>query len=301
MEDHRLKSYCLVVETKSFSRAAQAKHMTQSAMSRLIKSLEGELGVTLLHRKGKAALPTSEGRLFYEHAKKILEEYTRMEQDIGMAAHTARNTLRLGASKTPAVHFLPQVMYEFSKAHPGMRIDLSVCETATVVRDLRDGRIDVGIIEGTVGDPAFTADSIAEDEIVVIASENHPLTKKKNVTLEELIAEPFILPDRESGMRELIAAYFRDAGIDEKHIKVRMVLGSPDIIVQMVRAGLGIAFASKWAAFTEVKEGTVKLLRIPGKKMKRHFYLIGIERGAVSTAVGTFRDFIKAHSFFIPF
>jgi LysR family transcriptional regulator, transcriptional activator of the cysJI operon len=301
MEDHRLKSYCLVVETKSFSRAAQAKHMTQSAMSRLIKNLESELGVTLFHRKGKAAVPTSEGKLFYAHAKKILEEYSRMEQNISAASHAVKSTLRLGASKTPAVYLLPQVIYEFSKAHPDSRIDLSVCETATVVRDLRDGRIDVGIIDGIVGDQAITADSIAEDEIVVIASENHPLTKKKNVTLEELTAEPFILPDRESGMREVIEAFFREAGIDEKHIKVRMVLGSPDIIVRMVRAGLGIAFTSKWAAFTEVKEGTVKLLKIPGKKMKRHFFLIGIEKGAVSTAVSTFRDFIKTHRFFIPF
>ena len=83
MEDHRLKSYCLVVENESFSRAAHARHMTQSAMSRLIKSLEQDLGVTLLHRKGKAVLPTPEGKLFYEQARTILEDYARMERDIG--------------------------------------------------------------------------------------------------------------------------------------------------------------------------------------------------------------------------
>lgn len=107
MEDHRLRSYCLVVETKSFSRAAQAKHMTQSAMSRLVKSLEDELGVKLLHRKGKVALPTAEGRLFYEHARNILENYARMEQDISAATNTAKGALRLGASRTrPSIFFL---------------------------------------------------------------------------------------------------------------------------------------------------------------------------------------------------
>jgi DNA-binding transcriptional LysR family regulator len=301
VEDHRLKSYCLVVETKSFSRAALAKHMTQSAMSRLVKTLENELGVTLLHRKGNTVVPTPEGRLFYDHAKNILEEYARMEQNISLAAHTAKSTLRLGTSRTPAVHLLPQVMYEFSKAHPGIGIDLSIGKTSSVFLDLREGRIDVGIVGGTIIDKPFSADAIAEDEIVVIASENHPLTKKKNVTLEDLTAEPFILPDRESGMRQLIDFFFRDAGIEAKHIKVRMTIDSPDIIVQMVQAGLGIAFASKWSVFTAVKEGTVKLLRIPGMKMKRHFYLIGIEGGTVSTAVGTFRQFMKAHSLFIPF
>jgi DNA-binding transcriptional LysR family regulator len=224
-----------------------------------------------------------------------------MEQNVNVAAHTARSTLRLGASRTPAVHLLPQVMYEFSKAYPRIRIDLSVCETAALVRNLRDCRIDVGIIEGPIRDQTFTADAIAEDEIVVIASENHPLTKKRNVTVEELTSEPFILPDQGSGTRELIDAYLREAGIDAKRIKVRMTIGSPDIIVQMVRAGLGIAFASKWSVFTAVREGTVKLLRIPGMKMKRHFYLIGIESGTVSTAAGTFRQFMKAHRFFVPF
>ncbi len=301
MEDHRLKSYCLVVETKSFSRAAQAKHMTQSAMSRLVKSLEEELGVTLLHRKGKAVAPTAEGRLFYEHAKNILEGYLRMEQDIGAAAHAAKSVLRLGASRTPAVHLLPQVIYEFSKAHPGISIDLSVCKTSSVFRDLRESRIDMGIVEGTIIDKTFSADAIAEDEVVIISSENHPLTKKKNITLQELTAEPFILPDRGSGTRELVDDFFQEAGIDARTIKVRMTLGSPEMIVQMVQAGLGIAFASKWSVFTAVKEGTVKLLRIPGKKMKRHFYLISSDKGTLSATVIIFRDFIKKHSFFIPF
>jgi DNA-binding transcriptional LysR family regulator len=300
MEDHRLKSYCLVVETKSFSRAALAKHMTQSAMSRLIKSLEDELGVTLLHRKGKAVSPTAEGKLFYEHAKKILEDYSRMEQDINTTAQAAKSVLRLGVSRTPAVHLLPQVIYEFSKAHPGISIDLSACKTSSVFRDLRESRIDVGIVEGAVIDKAFSADAIAEDEVVIIASENHPLTKKKNITFQELTAEPFILPDRGSGTRELIDEVFRGAGIDARKLKIRMTLGSPELIVQMVQAGLGIAFASKWSVFTAVKEGTVKLLRVPGKKMKRYFSLVRLEQEP-SAAAKTFREFIQGYKFFVPF
>jgi len=301
MEDHRLKSYCLVVETTSFSRAAQAKNMTQSAMSRLVKSLEDELGVTLLHRKGKVVVPTPEGRLFYEHAKKILEEYSRMVQDISIATHAAKGALRLGASRIPAAHLLQQVLYDFSKAHPGIRIDLSVNKTSSVLRDLRDGRIDVGIVEGTLIDHAFSAEVVAEDEVVIIVAENHPLTKRRKVTLQELTSEQFILPDPGSGTRELVNDLFREAGIDARKIKVRMTLGSPELIVQMVQAGLGVAFASKWSVFTAVKEGTVKLVKLTAKTMKRRFYLVTLETGAVSGPVNTFREFMKEYKFFIPF
>ncbi|MDA8421843.1 MAG: LysR family transcriptional regulator [Nitrospiraceae bacterium] len=301
MEDHRLKSYCLVVETKSFSRAAQAKHMTQSAMSRLVKSLEDELGVTLLHRKGKAAVPTPEGRLFYEHARKILEGYARMEQDLGFATRADKGVLRLGAGRTPAIHLLPEAIYEFAKTHPEIRIDLSVGRTSSVLRDLRDNKIDVGIVEGTIMDDSFSAEIIAEDEIVLIAPENHPLTKKKNITIQDLIAEPFILPEQGSGTRTLVDAFFREARLDAKNIKVRMALGSPEFVVQMVQAGMGIAFASKWSIFTAVTEGTVKLLRVPARKMKQHIYLINTDRETVSPFVNIFNEFIKGHSFFIPF
>jgi DNA-binding transcriptional LysR family regulator len=301
MEDHRLKSYCLVVETKSFSRAAQAKHMTQSAMSRLVKSLEEELGVTLLHRKGKVVLPTPEGKLLYEHAKKILEDYSRLEQDIGSATRTAKDALRLGASRTPAVHLLPQALYDFSKTHPNVRIELSVCKSSSVLRDLRDGKIDIGIVEGALRTDEVSGEIVAEDEIVIIASENHPLTRKKTVTIQDLTTEQFILPDPGSGTRELADGFFRDAEIDARKIRVRMTIGSPEMIVQMVRAGLGIAFASKWSVFTAVKDGTVKLVKAPGKKMKRHFYLVVSDTVTPSGAVSTFREFIKEYKFFVPF
>jgi DNA-binding transcriptional LysR family regulator len=301
MEDHRLKSYCLVVETKSFSRAAQAKHMTQSAMSRLVKHLEDELGATLLHRKGKVIVPTPEGKLFYEHCKKILENYARMEQDLNSATRAAKWVLRLGASKTPAAHFLPRIVYDFSIANPGIRIDLTVCTTSSVLRDLHDGRIDAGLVEGAIRDETVSADSVAEDELVLIAPENHALTKKKIVTIQDLTSATFILPDQGSGTRELIDLFFREAGLEAGNVKVRMTLGSPELIVQMVQAGLGIAFASKWSVFAAVKEGTVKVLEVQGRKMKRHFYFIGNKRGPASNAGSTFSEFLKAYRFFIPF
>jgi DNA-binding transcriptional LysR family regulator len=301
MEDHRLKSYCLVVETKSFSRAAQAKHMTQSAMSRLVKGLEDETGVTLLLRRGKAAVPTPEGMLFYEHAKRILDGYAKMEQDVAAAGRAARGALRLGVSRTPAVHLLPQVLYDFSKAHPGIRIELSVCATENVVRDLRDGRIDLGLVEDGVGDRTVQTEAVAGDEIVLVAPEDHPLAKKRKVTVQDLAGESFLLPERGTGTRELVEGYLRDLGFDARKVRVRMSLGSPELIVQMAESGLGIAFVSKWAAFAAVKEGTLKVLKLQGRSMKRQFLLVCLGQEPSAPAARTFREFLRGYKFFVPF
>jgi DNA-binding transcriptional LysR family regulator len=245
-------------------------------------------------------VPTSEGRLFYDHARKILEEYARMEQDISTATSTAKGSLRLGASMTPAIHLLPQVLYDFSKAHPDIRTDLSVCKTSSVLRDLKDSRIDIGIVEEIINNASITAEAISEDEVVIIAPEDHPLAKKKNVAIHDLARQIFILPDPGSGTRALVDGFLREAELDAGRINVRMTLGSPELIVRMVQAGMGLAFVSKWSVFTAVKQGTVKLLRVPGKKMKRHFYLIGMDVEPPAAAK-TFRQFLKEYKFFIPF
>jgi DNA-binding transcriptional LysR family regulator len=108
---------CLIVDMKSFSKAAEVKFMTQSAMSHLIKNLEEELGMRLLIRRGKNVLPTSAGRVFYEHAKRILGAYKAMEDDLYNLVSKIKGTLSIGASATAATYLLPQVFYDFSRSY----------------------------------------------------------------------------------------------------------------------------------------------------------------------------------------
>ena len=166
MEDHRLKAFCLVFEMKSFSKAAEAKFMSQSAMSHLIKNLEEELGVRLFTRKAKTVLPTSMGRLFYGHAFKILEQYKKMDNELNAAANLVKGPLLIGASTTVASYVLPQVFYSFSKKYPDIRIELTVSNREKIIDDLLEGKIEFGIVEGNITNPLVAATEIAEDEIV---------------------------------------------------------------------------------------------------------------------------------------
>ncbi|MGE5237632.1 MAG: LysR substrate-binding domain-containing protein [Chloroflexota bacterium] len=301
MEDHRLKAFCLVVELKSFSKAAEAKHMTQSAMSHLIRNLENDLGMKLLHRHTKSVSPTSAGRLFYEHARMILEGYRRMEDDLHRLAGTTKGPLTVGATATVAAFLLPQALYDFARKYPEVRVDLSVANTGNIVDELRSARIELGIVEGTLKPGGFLSEQIASDELVLIASENHRLARKKSLSSNDLASEPFIMPEPGSGTREFTEEFLSAVNIEPRSVRVAMTSGSPELIIQMVQAGVGISLVSKWAVFTAVKEGTVAILDIPGAKFRRQVYLIALDADSLTSAAKEFRTFLKRYRFFAPF
>ena len=301
MEDSRLKAFCLVVEMKSFSRAAEATLITQSAMSHLIKNLEDEMGVKLLNRSGKTVTPTPAGRLFYDNAKGIIDQYKTMENSIYTLVNTIKGTLCIGASTTVASYLLPQVFYGFSRGYPDVRIDLTVSSTERIINYLYEGRIESAVVEGNIKNSSVFSYEVAEDDIVIITSNDNPLAKKKIVTPHDLLSQPFIMPETGSGIREFTDDLLRNLKIDPKDIKILMTLGSTELIVQLVQSGMGISFVSKWSVFKALKDESVKLLNISSKKFKRKFYLVSMEKGP-STLVGkTFCDFLKRFKFFIPF
>jgi DNA-binding transcriptional LysR family regulator len=301
MEDHRLKAFCLVVETKSFSKAAEAKLMTQSAMSHLIKNLEDELGVKLLSRQGKTVLPTPAGRVFYSSAKQILEQYKKMDDAISALTQKVKGPLPIGASITIATYLLPQVFYPFFRKYPEVQIDLSVSNTERIIHDLREGTIDIGIVEGNIKNSSVFVEEIAEDEIVLIASDDNRLTHKDRLSPRDLLSQPFIMPEGGSGIREFIDDYFHAAKVDTKDIKIAMTIGNPELAVQLVQSGIGIAFVSKWSVFKAIKDGSIKILDISGRKLRRKFYLVSVEKEPVSMTGKIFWDFVKGYRFFVPF
>lgn len=301
MEDHRLKSFCLVVEMKSFSKAAEVKFMTQSAMSHLIKNLEDELGVQLLMRRGKTVVPTPVGKILYEHARTILEQYKRMDSDINLLVGQVKGPLHIGTSLTAATYLLPQVLYSFLKAYPEVQIQVSTSNTEGILNDLQNCQIDLGIVEGKVTFMNVVAEEIAEDEIVIIASEDNPLTAKQPLLAEDLVSQSFIMPEIGSGLRSFIEDFFRAYQIETKEIKVSMTLANPELIIHMVQSGLGISFVSKWSVFRAIQEGTIKVLRLSGKRLQRKFYMINISKEPSTKTLGTFVEFVRGYRFFIPF
>lgn len=301
MEDSRLKAFCLVVDLGGFSRAAEALFLTQSAVSHIVRNLEQELGVKLLRREAKNVVPTPAGKSFYNHAKKILAGYRSMTNDIRELVGKPKGPLRIGATETAAMYLLPQLLYNFSKTYPDVMISISVGGTALVTEDLKEGMVDLSIVEGLAGNDRVLAAEIASDEIVLVCADNNPLATKSHLSAYDLLSQPFVLPEPGDGLREMAESYLVSLGIEMRKIRVIMTLGNPDLVVQMVQTGLGIAFVSKWSIFKAVKEGTIRILETDGRRLTRKFHILTTEREYSTMAARTFADFAKRYRFFVPF
>jgi DNA-binding transcriptional LysR family regulator len=141
---------------------------------------------------------------------------------------------------------------------------------------------------------------IAEDEIVIISSDDHPLAKKQRLSVNDIVTQPFIMPETGSGLRECIDDFLSDMNVDLQNIRVVMTLGNPELIVQMVQSGIGISLVSKWSVFRAVKDESIRLLTVSNRKLRRKFYLTCLEEEPPTMAAKTFLEFVRGYQFFIP-
>jgi DNA-binding transcriptional LysR family regulator len=296
IEDHRLRAFCLVVELQSFSKAAAAKYMTQSAMSHLIRSLEQDLGVKLLMRETRLVVPTPAGKILYSHAQEILRHYRAIDEDICSLTTKMQGELRIVSTRLIANNVLPEILFSFTKAYPDISMDVALEKSEQVIETLSAGRADVGFFEGIVRGLPPQAEKIIQDEIVLIASDSHPLARQKLITEELLAEQTFLFHDVGSGIRECSDALLRSLGMSPDKFRVAMTIADPLLLLKMVQAGVGIAFVSKASALPALQNGSIVPLRISKKKLMRNIYIM--TNSGSSLAARTFKKFVRDFRFF---
>ncbi len=297
MEDHKLRVFCTVAETKSFSKASEIIHLTQPAVSLQIQALEELYETKLFDRSSSTVSLTPAGDILYKYAKEILALYAAAEKTVGELTGLVKGSISVGASTTIGNHLLPSVLADFRRTHPKIKVHLSVGNTKRIVEFLNSGNIDIGLVEGDVARQKVLVEKLTSDELVVIVPPLHPFTKKKEVSIYDVAKEPFILREEGSGTRQTIEKYLNKHGINTHDIKASMMLGSTEAIKEAVESGIGISIVSRWAARKENKYGSLKLLSLKEEKFFRDFSLISHKNAIVSHAVDEFLVYLKAYPF----
>jgi len=274
MHDHKLKIFCIVAETKSFSKASEIIRLTQPAVSLQIQALEEMYGTKLFNRSGCVITLTKAGEMLYKYAKEINALYAAAEKEIGEFTGLVKGVISVGASSTIGNYVLPHVVADFKRKYPKVGIHLHVGNTKSVIEFLNAGNVDIAIVEGEVNKQKLVLEKLIPDEMVLIMPPFHHWSKKTSVSIMEVSKEPLIVREEGSGTRQVIEKYFAKHGIPPHQIKVSLVMGSTESIKSAVEEGLGVSIVSRWAAKKESRYGTLKTATFKEEKFVRDFSLV---------------------------
>jgi len=297
MEDHKLKVFCTVAETKSFSKASEIIHLTQPAVSLLVQAIEEIYETKLFDRANNTVTLTPVGEMLYKYAKEILNLYAAAQKNIGEITGFVKGSIRLGASSTIGNYLLPAVIADFRKTHSKIKVHLLVGNTKRIEELLNAGNIDIGLVEGDVASQKMVVEKLIADELALIVSPLHPWAKKKSISVVEITKEPFIFREEGSGTRQVIEEYLGKYRITPRDMMTSLVLGSTEAIKESVESTMGVAIVSRWAIRKEMRYGTLKPLSFKEGKMLREFSMIFQKNAILSHAVDEFLSYLKSYHF----
>src|SRR5438876_6829544 len=274
MDTRQLAAFCAVVERKSFSQAAERLGVTQPAVSLQIRSLEQRLGRQLLDRSGRRVEPTEAGLKLYASAQKLLAlEENLLEELASGDEGEVTGTLELGASTGPGGTVVPLLLCEFQERNPAVRVRLSVSDTQTVVDQVADRELELGVVgaarrhRGVVFEPFF------RDEVVLACPSDHRFAGK-TVSLDDLRRERLLVMQDGAGVRQVTEDALRAAGTRLRDLDVRLELGLQESVRSAVAAGHGVTFISRTAIEADVAAGMIATAQVRGLDPAREVFLV---------------------------
>ncbi len=238
MDVHALRYFVEVARHLNFTRASEALHVTQPAISRMVKGLEEELGTPLLLREGRRVRLTEAGRLVLERARAVLEGVRAIEEEVVELSALRRGRLRIGMPPIVGVAFFPPVLAEYHRAHPGIMLELREEGSHQIESLVLDHALDVGAVVLPTDERAFATMPFVEDELRAVLHPAHPLARRRSVRLRDLADAPFVLYRPEFALHGHVLDACRRAGFTPT---VASESSHWDFLVAMVAADIGVA------------------------------------------------------------
>ncbi len=295
--DTKLKIFCTVAETKSFTKTARIVHLSQPAVSLQIQSLEEFFETKLFDKTGKQVSLTPAGKILYEHAVHIMGHYNEVVKEINKLTGMMKGAVAIGASTTLGNYILPRIITDFKRLHPKIKIKLRIGNTERIEDLMHSGFLDFGIVEGKTSRTNTKTEKVISDQLVLIVHPKHTLAKKRSVSVLDLMREPFILREQGSGTRQHIEKFLDHNGIKIRDLHVALIMGSTESIKAAVEAGTGIAILSRWAVKKEVEDGRLKTVNLREGGINRELTLIYSKKPRLSHADRELILFIKNYAY----
>lgn len=283
----QLNAFAGIVKYNSVSIAAQHLHISQSALSIALAELESQLKGKLFQRLGKKLILNTYGSMLLPKAMAVLNQTQQIEALFSNQA--SMHSLNIGASATISNYLLADKIEAYLVKYPNMRFSLSIDALEPLLEGLNHFKFDIVFSERFAYHPNLQTIDWYQDSLAIFSSDNHPLTKKKQISREDLQAAPWILSGKGSGLADFFET---NIAPKLKQVNVRMMIAHNDVILQMVASGLGIGCLSTLILQKE-RDKFQKLhpLATPFLDLTRKFYVF-IRKDEPNLSV---HDFLDCH------
>lgn len=267
---HQLKIFTALARHLNMTRAAETLHMTPAALSIQIKQLAEAMGTPLHEQIGKRLFLTDAGQLVDAASRDVFERLERLAADLAEEKGLERGSLRVSVITT-AKYFVPRMLGEFCKRHPGIEVALEVVNRDEILARLARNLDHLYIMGQAPDNLAVVAVPFMENPLVMVAPADHPLAAECDIDPARLAGESFIAREPGSGTRLAAERFFAAHGIQPR---VRMTLGSNEAVKQAVAGGLGLAVLSNHTLTLDVSSGAFALLDVRGFPVLRQWYAV---------------------------
>jgi LysR family transcriptional regulator for metE and metH len=277
LEVQHLKLVGAIVREGGLTRAAPPLHLTQPALSHQLKDAEERLGTPLFLRVGRRLRPTAAGERLIRSAEAVLAELQAAEEEIRGLRSPGRGLIRVSTECYTTYHWLPAALRDFERRFPEVEVEIVVEATRRPLPALLDGRLDVAVVSRPSGNRRVECQHLFDDEMVALMPPGHRLASRRFLTPEDFASETLLLYSVSLDQSDLFRRLLTPAGVSPPRV-LRVEL--TEAILEMVRAGQGIAALARWSASPDLESGRLVARPIGPRGLRRRWYAATLKRAS---------------------
>ena len=290
MQIESLKVFCDLVETESFTKAAQINSVTQSAVSQQISSLERIFKSLLIERSKKKFRLTREGQVLYDYSKQIIQTYESLDSKLQELKDIISGTIRVATIYSIGLHDLPPYIKRFMKNYPTVNIHVEYRRANQVYDDVFSNVVDLGLIAYPIKDSKLEIIPLRKEPLVLICHPQHPFTKQKTIKLKALSGQKIIGFEPDIPTRKALDKILREHGVEVKHV---MEFDNVETVKRAVEIDAGISIVPLGTVTQEISKNTLASVAIEDGQFFRPLAAIYKKNKVLSPAMKQFLTILK--------
>jgi LysR family transcriptional regulator for metE and metH len=289
LEIRHLRLVAAIATAGSMTKAAGGLHLTQSALSHQLRDIESRLNTRLFLRVGKRMVLSDAGRRVLAAATRVLDELGRVEEDIRRITTNGEGIIRVATQCNTGYHWLPPLLNAFGRKHPRVSVSIMPDITDRAVEALLEGRIDLAILTDDTSDPRLRLRRLFPDEMIALVARTHPLAGRTSISPRELAAEHLLLYSSSPDDSFILTRVLAPARLAPVHVSFIMLT---EAMIEMARAGLGVAVLPRWSAQPVISTRSVVPLSITRRGIRRYWTAATLKGTAAAPWLDDFIDLI---------